>query len=75
MLKAWRKLRDKGISLYADLVLSIATGIVGYLAAAMFIHGAYPRYFWLLAGIALAIPQVADNILKNTKQERDDYRI
>jgi O-antigen ligase len=75
MLKAWRKLKDKGITLYADLILSTATGIVGYLGAAMFIHGAYPRYFWLLAGIALAIPQVADHILKDAKQESDDYRI
>lgn len=44
---------------YAGMVSSFAFGLVGYLTAAIFIHAAYPRYFWLLAGIALAIPRVA----------------
>ncbi len=45
----------------ADLVAALTIGVIGYLAAAMFIHAAYPRYFWLLMGIALALPEVAKN--------------
>ncbi|MCP4141136.1 MAG: hypothetical protein GY755_12790 [Chloroflexi bacterium] len=75
MLSGWRRLKDAGEFLTADFILSFATGVVGYLAAAIFIHGAYPRYFWLLAGISLAIPQVADRVLANSEKELDDYRI
>ena len=73
MLDAWRKLKIYGATKYADMVLSFAAGVVGYLAAAMFIHGAYPRYFWLLAGIALAIPNVTKNIIENTEAKRESY--
>jgi hypothetical protein len=45
----------------ADLVVALTIGVIGYLSAAMFIHAAYPRYFWLLMGIALALPEVAKN--------------
>jgi hypothetical protein len=41
-----------------SMVGAFFSGVVGYLGAAMFIHGAYPRYLWLLVGIALALPQV-----------------
>lgn len=41
-----------------DLIGAFSAALIGYLAAAMFIHGAYPRYFWLLAGIGMALPQV-----------------
>jgi len=41
-----------------SLVGAFSSGVAGYLGAAMFIHGAYPRYLWLLVGIALALPQV-----------------
>ncbi len=43
---------------FFDLIGAFSAGMIGYLTAAMFIHGAYPRYFWLLAGIAMALPQV-----------------
>lgn len=43
----------------AAAVAMFTFGFIGYLTAAMFIHGAYIRYFWLLAGMALALPAVA----------------
>jgi len=46
---------------HANLVAAIGFGFSGYLMAGLFIHAAYPRYFWLLVGIALAIPQLAKN--------------
>jgi O-antigen ligase len=46
---------------YADLALAFQIGFMGYLAAALFIHGAYPRNLWLLIGIGLATQQAARN--------------
>lgn len=73
MLDAWKKLKEEDFQQYADMVLSLATGVVGYLSAALFIHAAYPRYFWLLAGIALAIPRVAQNIIRDEEPELNAY--
>lgn len=42
----------------AGIAWALAVGLAGYLAASFFLHGAYPRYFWLLIGIALAVPQI-----------------
>ena len=75
MLSAIKDLKDAGIMWYSDLILSFASGVVGYLAAALFIHGAYPRYFWLLVGVSLAIPRVAKDILKNNTQKQDLHGI
>ena len=44
---------------FADLTTALMIGLTGYLVAGIFIHLAYPRYFWLLYGLALALPQVA----------------
>lgn len=75
MLNAWNILKIKKFHKYAGMVLSVATGIVGYLGAALFIHAAYPRYFWLLAGIALAIPRVTKNIIRDEKPELDEHSL
>jgi putative inorganic carbon (hco3(-)) transporter len=48
---------------YGSMVAAILIGMIGYLTSAIFIHGAYPRYFWLLAGIAMATPNVVRTIL------------
>ena len=73
MLDSWRKLKLRRRYSDADLVLSMATGVVGYLAAAMFIHSAYPRYFWVLAGVALAIPRIVERELKRDKKDKREY--
>lgn len=41
------------------IVESFSAGAIGYLAAALFIHGAYPRYLWVLVGLALSLTQIA----------------
>ena len=46
----------------ASLCWALAIGLVGYLIASLFLHGAYPRYFWLLLGILLALPYVAATV-------------
>lgn len=71
MQTSWQQLKSAGFQEYHDLIFSFAVGMVGYMGAAMFIHGAYPRYFWLLVGIALAIPQVAKSLLNDTEKAFD----
>ena len=41
---------------YANLVTGFAVGFAGYLVAALFVHAAFPRYFYLLIGIAYSLP-------------------
>jgi len=46
---------------FSDLALAFQIGFLGYLTAALFIHGAYPRNLWLLIGIGLSAQQMAKN--------------
>lgn len=62
ILGSWKRLKEANQRLNANLILSIAIGLIGYFGAAFFIHAAYPRYLWLLTGIALSIPQITDSI-------------
>ena len=66
---AWIAFKKNNLEDYAGLVAVFGIGFLGYLTAALFIHGAYPRYLWLLVGLALALPQVAKNTLKALPQE------
>lgn len=43
----------------AGLVAALAIGLLGYLVASLFLHAAYPRFFWILAAIAFAAPIIA----------------
>jgi putative inorganic carbon (HCO3(-)) transporter len=56
---------------YANLVTGFAVGFAGYLLAAVFVHAAFPRYFYLLIGIAYSLPLIAghkrDNSYENNK--------
>jgi O-antigen ligase len=61
LIKARTLLNKISLNEYADLALAFEIGFAGYLAAAMFIHGAYPRNLWLLVGIGLSAQQVAKN--------------
>jgi len=46
---------------YADIALAFQIGFIGYLSAAVFIHGAFPRNLWLLIGMGLGAAQMAVN--------------
>jgi hypothetical protein len=57
---------------HASMFLSFAVGFVGYLGAALFVHAAYPRYFWLLAGIGFAVPQITQKLLAVASGRRNE---
>lgn len=59
----------------ASLTLALNIGLIGYMTAAMFLHNAYPRYFWLLFGIAIATAQVAQRELDISRDVNPDLRI
>jgi len=47
---------------YAHLANGLVIGFISYLIAALFIHAAFPRYFYLLLGIMYALPAVAARV-------------
>ena len=59
---AKRIFQRKGEQELVDISVALMIGILGYLIAGIFIHLAYPRYFWMLYGLALALPQVATHL-------------
>lgn len=72
MQNSWRRLKQVALDDYTNMFFSFEVGMVGYLVAAFFIHAAYPRYFWMLAGIAFAIPQIADKLLTSKAEEMNE---
>lgn len=61
LIRAQKSLSQTGHWHEANMVSSFMIGIVGYLVASLFLHAAYPRYLWLLLGIALAVAQIISN--------------
>ena len=59
--QAEKKFERMGEHGYAEMSNAFLIGLLGYMTAATFLHAAYPRYMWLLFGIAFAIPNVAAN--------------
>ncbi|MGB0387045.1 MAG: O-antigen ligase family protein [Ardenticatenaceae bacterium] len=53
--------RRVGLVEYGNLVTGVGVGLMGYLTAAIFLHAAYPRFWWVLVGVGLAIPQLVRN--------------
>ena len=48
----------------ADLAYVIGLALLGYLAASVFLHEDYPRFFWLLIGMSFAVPVAFRNFRK-----------
>lgn len=64
-VQSWRQLSRHHERELATMVAVFSIGFIGYLAAAMFIHDAYPRYFWLLVGIGYSIPNIVENLISS----------
>ena len=57
----FRKLHNKEM---ADIATVIGVSFIAYLVTAIFLHDAYPRYFWVFVGIAWAVPQSANYLTR-----------
>lgn len=68
LILAWRTFQKTNHKDYAGLTAGFAMGLLGYLIAAFFIHNAYPRYFYLLIGLALSCEMVARNHLQELRE-------
>lgn len=47
---------------------ALQVSLAGYLVAAIFLHGAYIRYFWILVALSMTAIQLADEINHNHRQ-------
>jgi O-antigen ligase len=62
ILSARKKFMEAGLEDYAHMVTGFAIAFGGYMLAALFVHAAYPRYFYLLIGIAFALPVIFEQM-------------
>ena len=58
LFKAIQDFEENGQEQYANMTRALTTGLFAYLAAALFLHDAYPRFFWVIIGICLSVPNV-----------------
>ncbi len=56
----------------AAVIAAFGVGFLGYLVAAIFIHGAFQRYFHILLGLAWSLPLVVRHMLRD--REKDAQR-
>lgn len=61
ILTARMKFRLAGMEDYANMITGFAIAFGGYMLSAVFVHAAYPRYFYLLLGIAYALPVIFEH--------------
>lgn len=59
LYKSSRDLYQQGLGEMGGMIKSLAVALVTYLFASIFLHDSFPRYFWLLTGICMALPYVA----------------
>jgi putative inorganic carbon (HCO3(-)) transporter len=73
LFQAHNDLAAAGKQQEADMVSALMVAMAGYMLAAAFLHDAFPRYFWLLFGIAMATPNVARHeIVAEHERSRPD---
>lgn len=58
---ARRSLSASELADVRGMVDAVGIAFSGWLLASLFLHATNSRYFWLLVGIALALPRVAEN--------------
>ncbi len=59
----------------AFISMAIGAAVIGYLFTALFHHLAHPRFFWLLYGIALAVPHVAKKELSSVSAVQESLPV
>jgi len=66
MHNARKRLAEAGLHEEAVFVAAIIVAIYGFLMSSMFLDTGYIYHFWLLAGIAFALPVIADHEIGQT---------
>jgi putative inorganic carbon (hco3(-)) transporter len=61
VFRARRIFLQANMNNYAGMVTGFLAGLTGYFVAGLFIHNAFPRFFYLLLGLALSLRLVAQN--------------
>lgn len=70
LFRSSNMLYEAGNPELAGLIKGLGAGMVGYMITSIFLHDAFPRYFWLLIGICLSTMQVARYEIHQIKQNR-----
>jgi len=71
MHKGYQDFIRAGSPDYANMTVALSVGIIGFLIGGIFLHLIYPRFLWLLIGIALAVPHVAKRELRERGEALD----
>ncbi len=72
IIQSRKRLLERDEHRYAGMVTSFGIGFLGFLVASLFIHSSYPRFLWILVGIAYAMPRVADHEIADIEPEYQD---
>lgn len=67
--KSQQALVRNGLVPVSHMVAALAFGLLGFLISALFLHAVYFRNFWILAGIALAVPRVAQAEIESAETQ------
>jgi O-antigen ligase len=70
LFRSARLLNQNGHANMGGLMKALGAGMIGYLFTSIFLHDAFPRYFWLLIGICLSTMFVARDELRRAKDEQ-----
>ncbi len=69
LIKARAAFLTCGLKEYAGLSIAYLAGFVGYFSAATLLHNGFPRYFYLILGLALAVRMVSENLPSASSSE------
>jgi O-antigen ligase len=61
LLHARRQFLEIGRADYAAMTTAITVSLIGLLVTSIFLHMVYPRYFWLVYALVLAVPNAANH--------------
>lgn len=68
--RGWREAVALGQPAAASMIAGLAVGFGAYLVAGIFLHDAFPRYFWLMIGLFLAVPGLVRNLGEGAQPQR-----
>jgi hypothetical protein len=55
--QAEKKFKELSHISLADMSAALGSSVLTYLVTATFLHDAFPRFFWLVIGLAWSLPQ------------------